>query len=225
MEHSLSQRSLEIIAGLSYLVIFFAAIFANFAVLESIVKAPVETIQQNHIYVRAGIMAFMVTVIFDVVVAWSLYELFKGHVLSKLSVLFRMMHASIMAVAIYALVMTLTLNTADDILRQVDIFSNTWLIGLFFFGVHLVLLGAILLNKVKGKTRIIAASLVVAGVMYMIDTTAHFVLPTYKDYSNIFLALVAVSSILGEMSLAVWLLSKKEYDLGIVEAQIELAKP
>jgi hypothetical protein len=42
--------------------------------------------------------------------------------------------------------------------------------------------------------------------MYMVDTTAHFVLPDYDAYADVFLALVAIPSIVGEMSLAVWLL-------------------
>ena len=69
-------RTLSIIAGVSYLVIFFAAIFANFFVLESILKDPLVTVQENHMIVRFGILAFLVTVVFDVVVAWALYELF-----------------------------------------------------------------------------------------------------------------------------------------------------
>jgi hypothetical protein len=42
----------------------------------------------------------------------------------------------------------------------------------------------------------------------MIDTAAHFVLPNYETYESIFLALVAIPSILGEMSFAIWLLIK-----------------
>lgn len=54
-------------------------------------------------------------------------------------------------------------------------FNIIWLIGLFFFGIHLILLGRII-----GKPRIIA----------------------------LFLALVAIPSIVGELSLAIWLLAK-----------------
>jgi len=41
----MTPRKLSVIAGGSYLIIFFAAIFANFFVLESIRKAPLETVQ------------------------------------------------------------------------------------------------------------------------------------------------------------------------------------
>lgn len=199
----MKQRKLSIIAGVSYLIIFFAAIFANFFVLESIFKDPLVTVQENNLVVRFGIMAFIITVVFDVVVAWALYELYKSHYLSGLSTLFRMMHAAIMGVAIFALPVALVSVTGQEILRQAETFNIIWLIGLFFFGIHLILLGRII-----GKPKLIAIFLVIAGIMYMVDTAAHFLLPDYKDYSSIFLALVAIPSILGEMSLAIWLLIK-----------------
>jgi hypothetical protein len=203
MNKIMKPRTLSIIAGISYLVIFFAAIFANFFVIESMLNEPLKTIQENHLFVRAGILAFLITVVFDVVVAWALYELFKEHSMSGLSMLFRMMHAVIMGVAIFALPMALASNTSEEVLKQVDIFNIIWLVGLFFFGIHLILLGNIL-----GKPKIIAIFLVIAGIMYMVDTAAHFTLPNYEVYSSVFLALVAIPSIFGEMSLAGWLLVK-----------------
>jgi hypothetical protein len=151
--------------------------------------------------VRFGILAFIFTVVFDVVVAWALYELFKEHSLSTLSTYFRMMHAAIMGVAIFALPMALVSTTNQEILKQVNIFNTIWLIGLFFFGIHIILLGLII-----GKPKVIAVFLIVAGMMYMVDTGAHFLLPDYQSYESIFLALVAIPSIVGEMSLAIWLL-------------------
>ncbi len=195
-------RTLSICAGVSYLIIFFSAIFANFFAIEAILKDPLSTIQQNHMMVRWGIMAFLITVVFDVVVAWALNELYKSHPLSKLSMLFRMAHAIIMAVAVFALVATLSLSSADKILKQVNTFNTIWLIGLFFFGIHLILLG-----KIITRPKWITWFLIWAGSMYVMDTTAHFVLPNYPVYAPIFMAFVAIPSIVGEMSLAIWLLT------------------
>jgi len=203
MTNTYSARTFALIAGGSYWIIFFAAIFANFFVIESLKINPLETVQQSHALVSAGIMAFMITVVFDVIVAWALYELFKGDSLSVLSALFRMMHAIIMGVAIFALPVVFTLNNDEEILKQVDTFNTIWLIGLFFFGIHILLLG-----KIIGRPKIIAFFLIIAGIMYMVDTTAHFVLPNYETYASIFLAIVAIPSILGEMSFATWLLIK-----------------
>jgi len=197
------KRKLALIAGSSYLVIFFAAIFANFFVLESIQNDPLTTIRDHHMMVRFGILAFLITVVFDVVVAWALQELYKEHELSALSTLFRMMHAAIMGVAVFSLVVSLSSGSEQEILRQADIFNIIWLIGLFFFGIHLILLGRIL-----GRPRLIGVFLALAGIMYMADTVAHFLLPDYDRYASVFLAMVAIPSILGEMALSVWLLIK-----------------
>jgi len=120
MPRKIDPRKLSLIAGVSYLIIFFAAIFANFFVVESILDDPLNTIQHNQFLVRAGILAFLVTVVFDIVVAWALYELFIQHVLSGLSTLFRMMHAAIMGVAVFALPMALTSISSEEVLKQVE---------------------------------------------------------------------------------------------------------
>ena len=123
----MTPRTLAIIAGISYWIIFFAAIFGNFLVLERISADPVATVTQQHMMVRAGIITFMITVVFDVVVAWALYVLFKEHPLSIPSTLFRMMHAAIMGAAVFALPIALTQMTAEAILAQVEIFITIWL--------------------------------------------------------------------------------------------------
>lgn len=199
----MKKRKLALIAGSSYLVIFFAAIFANFFVLESIKNAPLVTIQDNSMMVRFGILAFLITVVFDVVVAWALQELYKEHELTLLSTLFRMMHAAIMAVAVFSLVVSLSSTSEQEILKQAEIFNIIWLIGLFFFGLHLILLG-----KIIGRPRLIGVFLALAGTMYMVDTGAHFLLPAYERYASVFLAMVAIPSIAGEMSFSIWLLIK-----------------
>lgn len=196
-----SARKLSLLAGGSYLVIFFAAIFANFFMLEAVITDPVTTVQQGGLLVRLGILAFLLTVVFDVVVAWALYELYKNHSLSTLSTYFRLMHAAIMGVAIFALPLIFGMTTGEEILHQVLIFNTLWLIGLFFFGIHLILLGRIF----QGPSWI-ANLLIVAGVMYMVDTCAHLLLPHYELYASLFLALVAIPSIIGEMSFALWLI-------------------
>ncbi|WP_320112709.1 DUF4386 domain-containing protein [Draconibacterium orientale] len=199
----MNSRKLSIITGVSYLIIFFAAIFANFVMLESLKQNPLETIRLNHMAVRFGILAFLITVLFDVVVAWGLFNLYRKHQFTRLSTYFRLMHAAIMGVAVFALVLTLNLDSANEILYQVNVFEIIWLIGLFFFGAHLILLSTII-----KKPKWIAVFLTVAGIMYMVDTAAHFLLPNYAELAGVFLALVAVPSIFGEMAFTVWLLLK-----------------
>lgn len=199
----MNTRQLSIVAGVSYLVIFFSAIYANFFVLEAILNDPVGTIETAGMHVRFGAVAFLIAAVFDTVVAWALYKLYESNPLSTLSTYFRVMHAAIMGLAVFALLETLSLSTADEILGQVAVFNNMWLIGLFFFGFHLILLG-----KIAKNIKIIPYLLIWAGVMYIIDTVAHFTLVNYDQYADVFLTLVAVPSILGEMLFSLWLLFK-----------------
>lgn len=199
----MTRRQLALIAGVSYLLIFFAAVYANFFVLEAILQNPVETIQEKAVHVRIGTMAFLVAAVLDVFVAWALFELYKGHALSRVSTYFRVMHATAMGIAVFALPLSLTLTTGEEILRQVEVFNTIWLIGLFFFGIHLMLLGRIVQN-----IKVIPFMLMLAGGMYVIDTSAHFLLSEYDTYAELFLALVAVPAILGELSFSIWLLAR-----------------
>ena len=114
-----------------------------------------------------------------------------------------MMHAAIMGVAIFALPLALKETTQDDILVQVDTFNYIWLIGLFFFGIHIILL-----SKIAVVPKFIRVFLAISGVMYVVDTVAHFSLSNYSDFASVFLILVAIPSIFGEMSFALWLLIK-----------------
>lgn len=196
-------RHLALIAGGSYVVIFFAAIFANFFVLEAILADPLTAVTDQAFLVRLGIMAFLVTAVFDVFVAWALYALYRSHPLSLPSTYFRLAHAVIMGVGVFALLTVFTTPSAEAILAAVTTFNNIWLIGLFFFGVHLILLA-----RIVWHIRIIPYVMAIAGVMYLVDTGAHFLLENYSAYADIFLMLVAIPSIFGEMAFAVWLLVK-----------------
>lgn len=199
----MNPRQYALIGGVSYLVIFVTAIFGNFVVLEALLADPVGTMTNSNTSVRLGIMAFLIAGVFDVLVAWALYGLYPKHPFTPVSTWFRIMHAGIMGVAVYTLVAALNLTGGDAILSAVHDFNTIWLIGLFFFGMHLLFLGRI----VKG-IRIIPLFLMAAGAMYMIDTAAHFIMVNYDAYASIFLTLVAIPSIVGEMAFGLYLLLK-----------------
>lgn len=199
----ITSRQLALIAGGSYLVIFVAAIFANFFVLDLLLHNPLEAIAEQSFVVRVGIMAFLITAVFDVIVAWALYDLYKTHPLTLPSTYFRLAHAIIMGVAVFALLNVFAEDSAQAILAQVTVFNNIWLIGLFFFGVHLLFL-----SRIVKHITFIPYLLFAAGVMYIVDTGAHFLLENYYLYAGIFLTLVAIPSIFGEMAFSIWLLVK-----------------
>jgi len=81
----------------------------------------------------------------------------------------------------------------------------TWLIGLLLFGVHLALLGSMILRS-GSVNRALGYVLVLAGAGYMIDTLAYTLLANYDDYETLFLLIVAIPAVIGEFAMTLWLL-------------------
>ena len=86
-----------------------------------------------------------------------------------------------------------------------DAFDYAWLIGLACFGIHLVLLGSLVMRSSDGS-KVLGVVLMIAGIAYVTDTIAHALLANYDDFETGFLVLVAVPSVIGEMWLGLWLL-------------------
>ena len=90
---------------------------------------------------------------------------------------------------------------------SLDAFNYAWLIGLVAFGIHLVLLGYLMLAS-RAASRVLGVLLVVAGAAYVFDTLAHALLPNYADYETAFMVIVAVPSVVAELAFTVWLLTR-----------------
>lgn len=222
-----SPRSAALIAGIGYVVIFLMAFFANFGVREGLVEtgdaaATFANIVDSESLFRLGLIAFLVVFVVDVVVAWALYVLFKAvqRDLSLLTAWFRLVYTTMLGVAAVFFFVALQLVSGADYLGAfdqgqldaqtllaVDAFNYAWLIGLVCFGFHLMLLGYLLFASGTGP-RIIAVLLAIAGVAYVVDTVAHGVLSNYDDYETLFLVIVAVPSVIGELAFTIWLLAR-----------------
>ena len=79
---TISLRTAALIAGTGLLVMFFAAIFANFFVIEGLIvpgdaETTLSNIMANQLLFRFGIVSFLIVLICDVVVAWALYVFFR----------------------------------------------------------------------------------------------------------------------------------------------------
>ena len=88
-----------------------------------------------------------------------------------------------------------------------DAFNATWLIGLAAFGVHLAILG-VMIVKSQIASRVLGIILIAAGSAYLVDTFAHALLSNYRDYADAFLALVATTAIVAEFAFMAWLLRR-----------------
>jgi hypothetical protein len=72
---------------------------------------------------------------------------------------------------------------------------------------HLILLGYLVV-KSGYVSKALGYVLMVAGAAYAIDTLANALLSNYDDFETVFLVMVAVPSVVGELWLGLWLLLK-----------------
>ena len=212
-------------AGIGYLFIFVLAVFANFVVVNGLIKsgdaeATAQNITDSEGLFRAGLVAFAVVFVVDVVVAWALFILFRDvdRDMSLLAAWFRLVYTVFLGVALIFFFVTLQLLSGEryldafapaqldaHVLLAVDAFNYAWLIGLVCFGAHLIILGRLVITS-RRAPRTLGYALVLAGAAYIADTIARAVLADYADVENLFLAIVLVPSVVGELWFTVWLL-------------------
>lgn len=221
----MSPRQAARLAGVGYVMLFLLAIFANFFVLEGLIEAgdaatTAANIRESEGLFRLSLVSFMVVFIVDVVLAWALYIFFRNvsRDLSLLAAWFRLVYTVFLGIALIFFFQALQLLSGADYLTAFDTgqvnaqalgaleaFNYTWLIGLAAFGIHLLLLGFLIL-KSGYTSRLLGYVLMVAGAAYVVDTGAYTLVANYADYENLFLVMVAVPSVIGELWLGLWLL-------------------
>ncbi len=224
--HDTTTRSAARVAGTGYLSIFFLAILSEFVVRQRLVVPadPVATaanVAGSAGLVRVGIAGYAVIFLLDVAIAWGLYVMFRPAAAQRslLAAWFRLAYTVFLGVAAVFMFLALQLATGAGyagmaaaqrntwLMLTLDAFDYTWLVGLAAFGVHLVLVGRIMVTTGTGP-RWLGWVLSVAGAAYVLDTLAHTLLSTYADHADLFLVLVAVPSVVGELAFTVWLLAR-----------------
>ncbi len=218
------------IAGVSYIMIYALAIFANFMVVEAMVvsddaAATVANITESIGMFRFGLVAFLVVFLLDVVVAWALHVVFRkvNRDVSLVTAWFRLTYTMFLGAGlVYFFEVVQMLGNADyiaalsteqvhaEVMVALGSFEATWLIGLAAFGIHLILLGRLALLS-GWVPRLMVWLLMAAGVAYVVDTAAHGLLSDYESYASLFLAIVAVPSMIGEGWLGLWLLRTRRF--------------
>jgi len=222
IKSNLSINSFAKITGIGYLIIFVTGFFSNFFVLENIVvweeaEKTLQNLTSNEMLFRFGILGFVIMVITDLLLAWTLYYLLMkvNKSISLLAALFRIVNAAIFGLALMYLMNVLNMlpeaknnfQMGNEILSAFTSFNTTWLIGLIFFGFHLIILGY-LIFKSDYIPKILGILLLIAGAGYLIDSFAIILLPNYNNYKEIFTIIVLLPGIVGELSFTIWLLVK-----------------
>lgn len=214
-------RAAALVAGIGLLIMVIAAPFAELYAYPKLVvpgdaSETVRNILANQMLFTLCILAFLTTYICDVLVAWALYILLKpvNENLSRLTAWFRLIYTVIAVVALLDLVTvqrilnhpdTLNLFQPEQLEAQVMLalitFRSHWYFGLLFFGIHLGLLGYLVLRStyIPGFLGIL---LVLAGAGYMVTTLK----PLFPDLD--FNLDVARFTFYGELIFMLWLLIK-----------------
>jgi Domain of unknown function (DUF4386) len=222
-----SPRRAALIAGIGYVLLFGLAIFANFFVREGLVvtddaAASAANIADSNTLFRLGLVAFLAIFLIDIVVAWALHIVFRlqHHDLSLVAAWSRLVYTVLLGVAAIfffqalvfydsatvAEVMTAAERNAQAYVG-LELFNSAWLIGLAAFGLHLIVLG-FLVDRSTRTPRRLGLLMMVAGLAYIVDTTAHAVLANYADHADTFLMMVAVPSVVAEGWFGLWLLTR-----------------
>lgn len=224
-DREVSRHQAAKVAGIAYVGLFLLGMFANFFVLEGLIEsddatATASNIRESEGLFRAGLVGFLVIFALDVVVAWALHLIFRplNRDLSLLAAWFRLAYTTLLGVATVFLFLALDQVSGADYLTAfdpalldaqamsyLDAFATTWVIGLLLFGVHLMLLGSMVLAS-GTISRTLGYLLVLAGTGYVIDTLAHALLGNYQEYETLFLLIVAVPAVIGEFAFTLWLL-------------------
>jgi hypothetical protein len=212
------------VAGLAYLLIIGLAAFANFAVVGLIedddAVATAANVADSEGLLRAGLASFLIVFVLDVVVAWSLWIFFRpvSAGLSLLTAWLRLVYTVLLGAGLIGLFLALLLAGDSDwvtaleanqrdsqVMLTLELWQYGFLTGLFCFGAHLAMLGYLALRS-GVVPRIIGTFLMVAGGAYLLDTLANALLAGYSDVEAVFLVIVAVPALIGELGFALWLL-------------------
>lgn len=208
-------RQAALIAGVAYLLMPVA--FAEFSLWPKLViPGNIEQTVQN-IAARGGlfvaaILCYLMTLIFDVVIAWALYVLLApvNRSLSLLTAWFRLVYT---AIALFALLNLTTvyrlLNTPDyltafgsgplhaQVMLLLNSYHYDWSMSLIIFGIHLGLLGC-LIYRSGYIPKVIGILLVLDGVGWLITPLKPYL------YPNAHLGFIFATSFV-ELILPLWL--------------------
>jgi hypothetical protein len=222
-----TQRKTARVAGVLYLIIIAAGIWAFFVVRSNLIVPGDATATANNVMAseglfRASIAADLVMIMSDVALALAFYVLLKpvSRSLSLLAAFFRLAQAANLGINVLNLFFGLQLlkGASDVIALSADqlhdlalFFFNAhgvgYTISLLFFGFSILILGY-LIFKSGYLPKILGILLIVASLGYLVDGFANVLLINYADYADILGTVVFGPALIAELAVALWLLIK-----------------
>ncbi|HNS88183.1 MAG TPA: DUF4386 domain-containing protein, partial [Parvularculaceae bacterium] len=201
-------------AGLNYFAIFALAIYANFFILSKLIvggdaAATADNIAQHESLFRLGLACFFLVMIADVFIAWALYLVMRpvSEPLSLLSAIFRLVYTVAQIGVLMNLAKALQLRGAPETYGALAdgalphfyaaAHGGEFTLTLIFFGLHLVLLGYLIIRS-SFLPALIGALVTIAGLGYLIDGFAEILFGGYGPLGSISLYAVVLPALIGE---------------------------
>lgn len=213
-----SQRKTAILAGISLVLMAIAAAFSfgyvhSTIFIEGNAIASAANAKNSVGLLYAGIAAWFLIFVLDVVAAIALYYFYKPvhQKTSATTALYRVIYSGFLLVAIFKLISIAQLATntqlseqeiANTIQQQYSAFNYIWNIGLIVFGLHLSGLGYLSLKSAY-VPKFIGILLVIAAMGYVFVSTQKAFFAEYETETiNLILGVPMAA---GEIILAFWL--------------------
>jgi hypothetical protein len=215
-----SPRVAALVAGFAYLL--SPITYAEFTIMPKLVipgnpDQTVLNISTHTGLLSVAIVCYLVTFVEDIVIAWGLYILLApvNRAISLLAAWFRILYTAVAFSGLLNLVTIRALFDTGDgpklfgpgpLSAQVALllhaFRSTWSFSLIIFGVHLILVGALLFQSRYMPaiySRILGAIVVIDGLGWLLNDLQPYLYPAI-DTSALFI------TFFGELVLMLWLL-------------------
>ena len=207
----MTKKKAALLSGIYLLIMAILAMYAEIGVRQTLIVAgdavrSVENIRANKALFQYGLTAFFLVGVLDVLVARSLFQFYgdSQRTMMLLSSLLRFGYAVVLFIALghwYGAVQEIgNLAAPAVVMAQMDAFSSIWKAGLSLFGLHLVLLGVVMIKSVF-TPKWLGWLILVGGVAYTIDAVMKFLVPGWTIEFAVFVGW-------GEIVLMGWMLWK-----------------
>lgn len=222
-----SLRKAALVVGITMMIMTLLAMFAVGAVdsrliIYSDASSTMNNIVKSFWLFQAEIISWIIILLCDIVISWALYIFLKqiDKSLSLLGAWFRLIYSAVLGAAILNLVHVSVLLNENQQLQSIQasqlksllmlsiiMFHKTWSLGLIIFGVHLFIIGCLVM-KSDFIPRILGILLLIASLSYMLVHTMHLFLPQYESTTRILENILSLPMALGELGLGIWMLVK-----------------
>lgn len=211
----MNQRQIAITTGISLLIM---AILAGFSIGYAYPQFDnpeqfeflTENILQNKGLYYSMLIAILVIIMLDFIVAYTLYKYFEDDhkKTSLISGTIRATYTVIFVIATYYLTKNLH---PDDLTNQIvksnfQQFQTIWNSGLVVFGFHIILIGYLMMLHSK-IPKLLCYITLLAGVSYVLVSALTLENPN-SETVELLVMILALPMTIGELGLAVWLLMK-----------------